>query len=113
MLLLNHSFDSSNPADSHPFIVLSVNEANEQEKTFVAVMVTSSEKTRDDFSFELSNDMFSSPLGKDNSHVRMHLITSLINNCIIRKVNTMKTYAFNQLMRSIGDLIFNFDFIPL
>jgi mRNA-degrading endonuclease toxin of MazEF toxin-antitoxin module len=110
VLLLSHSFDSDKP---HPFIILSVNEANEQEKTFVAVMITSSEKTRDDFSFELSNEMFLSPLSKDNSHVRMHLITSSFNNCIIQKINTMKIYPFNQLMRSIGDLIFNFDFIPL
>lgn len=110
VLLLNHSYDSNK---EHPFIVLSVNEANEQEKTFVAVMITSSEKTRDDFSFELSNDMFASPLHKDNSHVRMHLITSSFNNCILHKINTMKVYAFNQLMRSIGDLIFNFDFFPI
>lgn len=43
VLLLNHSFDSDKP---HLFIILSVNEANEQEKTFVGVMITSSEKNK-------------------------------------------------------------------
>lgn len=57
--------------------------------------------------------MFSAPLKKENSHVRMHLLTSSFNNYIIEKVNSMKPLYFNQLMRSIGDLIFNFDFIPL
>ncbi len=110
VLLLNHSFDSDKP---HLFIILSVNEANEQEKTFVGVMITSSEKTRDDFSFELNDNMFLAPLKKENSHVRMHLITSSFNNYIIEKVNSMKLFYFNQLMKSIGDLIFNFDFTPL
>lgn len=109
VLLLNHSFDSAAP---HPFIILSVNEANQQENTFVGVMITSSAATRDDFSFDLNNDMFEKPLGKDRCHVRMHLITWSFNEHIVKPVNRMKSYAFRQLMKSIGDLIFDYEFMP-
>jgi uncharacterized protein YukJ len=111
VFLLPHPFDSQ--GEPHPHIVLSVKEANEQENTFVVVMITSSGKTIDDFSFMLSDEMFEKPLQKKNCHVRMHLLTSSFDEYIDRpKINTMKVAPFKELMKSIGDLIFNYNFSP-
>lgn len=100
--------------EDHLFIVLSVRESNEYEGTFVGVMITSSDVYRDDFSFELADDMFDSPLHKKNSHARMHLLTLCLKDLIKgKKVNKMKLSYFKQLMESIGDLIFRYSFTPL
>jgi len=62
--LLPFPFDSK--VEDHLFIVLSAREANEYENTFIAVMITSSEQYNDDFSFQLTNDMFELSLRKNN-----------------------------------------------
>jgi len=80
------------------------------ENTFVAVMITSSAVTMDDFSFALYDQMFEKPLVKKDCHVRMHLMTLSFGEYIDKpKINTMKIAAFKELMR---DLIFDYDFIP-
>ena len=100
--------------EHHPFIVLSVKVVNRYENTFVACMITSSEKYRDDFSFELTDEMFESPLHKKNSHVRMHLVTLCLEKDIQgTRINRMKPFYFRQLMESVGDLVFNYVFSPL
>lgn len=102
------------PTEKHPFIVLSTEDANSHERTFIAVMMTGSEFTRDDYSFELNDSMFEFQLKKPGCHARMHLVTLCLDEKIIgNKVNTMKEFYFNQLMKSIGDLVFNYDFSPL
>ncbi|WP_217602437.1 type II toxin-antitoxin system PemK/MazF family toxin [Chitinophaga sp. GbtcB8] len=112
VFLLPHPY-GSNYGEPHPHIVLSILEANQHENTFIAVMVTSSEITRDDFSFTLLDEMFEKPLAKKNSHARMHLLTLSFGEDIDRpKINTMKAAPFRALMKSIGDLIFNFQFLP-
>ena len=111
--LLPHPINPSS-IPPHPFIVLSTRQANDHERTFVAVMITASDKTHDDFSFDVSDDMFIKPLEKQNCHVRMHLITLMINEDIIgRRINEMKEFYFKELMASIGDLIFNYGFKPI
>ena len=88
--LLPHPINPSS-IPPHPFIVLSTKEANDHESTFVAVMITASDFKRDDFSFDLKDDMFLKPLDKQNCHVRMHLITLILSEEIIgRKINEMK-----------------------
>lgn len=111
VLLLPHPFDSK--AEYHPFIVLSTKAANEYENTFTAVMITSSQYRKDDFSFELTDGMFEQPLPKKNCHVRMHLLTLCLTEEIRgAKLNRMKEFYFKQLMLAIGDLIFNYEFHP-
>jgi hypothetical protein len=79
--------------EPHPYIVLSVKEANEYEQTFVACMITSSDRYRDEFSFNLTDDMFESPLHKKQSHVRMHLLTLCLDDHIVdRRINRMKPF---------------------
>lgn len=100
--------------EDHLYIVLSTKESNEYENTFVGVMITSSDIYRDDYSFELSDAMFEKPLDKKNSHARMHLLTLCVGKDIVgRRINRMKPLFFKQLMKSIGDLIFDYSFTPL
>jgi hypothetical protein len=104
---------SLDPNEKHPFIVLSVLDANNNENTFIGVMITGSEITRDDYSFDLKDEMFTRPLNKANCHVKMHLITLCLNSEIIgQRVNEMREFYFRQLMASIGDIVFNYDFKP-
>ncbi len=111
--MLPHPWDSN--AEKHPFIVLSVLDANQHERTFLAVMITSEPNRIDDFSFMVQDAMFEKPLKHPNCHVRMHLIMMAFNEETnnVAPVNKIKKAYFNQLMKSIGDLIFNFDFTPL
>lgn len=96
---------------NHPFIVLSCDEANDNnDHTFIGVMITSSRFT-DDNSFYLTDEMFEKPLAKQNCHVRMHLITLCIKEDIQRaRVNKMREKHFHQLMKTIGELVFNYKF---
>ncbi|SFQ01658.1 type II toxin-antitoxin system PemK/MazF family toxin [Parafilimonas terrae] len=106
-------FPFNNGTQPHPFIVLSTLKANNNEGTFIAVMITSSNHM-DDFSFPLTDDMFEKKLHKLGCHVRMHLLTLYADDEIINsKINTMKPYFFKQLMAAIGDAVFNYDFKPL
>jgi hypothetical protein len=107
-------FTFTSEVEDHLFIVLSVRRANEYENTFIAVMITSSERHFDDFSFKLSNEMFDVPLTKENSHARMHLLQLCMNEEIKgKRITKMKPLYFKQLMAAIGDLIFNYDFAPI
>ena len=107
-------FPLTSEVEDHLFIVLSVRQANEYESTFIAVMITSSEGYFDDFSFELSNEMFDIPLAKENSHARMHLLQLCMNTEIIgKRITKMRPPYFKQLMRAIGDLIFHYNFTPI
>ncbi len=105
--LLPFPFGGDNVAP-HYFIVLSTEEANKQENTFIAAMITTSDIHRNEYSFPLSNAMFDKHLPLSDSHVRMHLITIYRNREILKNcVNTMKEYYFNQLLAQIGDMVFN------
>lgn len=107
-------FPLTSAVEDHLFIVLSVRQANEYENTFIAVMITSSEAYFDDFSFKLTNEMFDSPLRKEHSHARMHILQLCMNEEIKgRRITKMKPQYFKQLMRSIGDIVFHYDFTPI
>lgn len=115
--LLPFPLQSRNPVEDHLHIVLSITDANNNEGTFVSVMITSSPIFHDELSFDLSDDMFEHPLREANSHVRMHLIPLSKNNEIVQQrlnpVNRMKKRYFDEMMRQIGEMVFNFDFTPL
>ena len=113
VFLLPFPFDTGTPVADHPFIVLSIQEANAHEQTFIAVMITSTNR-KDDLSFELTDDMFEKKLDKIGCHVRMHLLTLYLDNDIRgKKINEMKQFYFNHLMKAIGELVFNYNFSPL
>lgn len=111
--LLPHPINP-NTQEYHPFIVISTESSNLRENTFLAVMITASENTIDDHSFQLSDEMFDKPLRKTGCHARMHLIMLCLPEEIRNnKLNTMKDFYFKQLMKSIGDIVFNYDFTPI
>ncbi len=97
--MYSHPFHD--PNEDHPFIVLSSSIANDKENTFVGVMITTSDHYKDEFSFPVSSAMFEKPLRKEPCHVRMHLITTGLDECKGATVNRMKKQYFDQLMRSI------------
>jgi len=80
-------------------------------------MITTSTIHKDELSFHLTDSMFEKPLRKEGSHARMHIIMLALNKEIVgtigQPLNRMKKVYFDQLMKSIGELVFNFDFTPL
>ncbi len=96
---------------NHPVIVISNDDINQHEGGFIGVMMTSEESYKgDEYSFELSDDMFTKPLGKKFSAVRLHLIGNFINNDIIKNANSgnqIKKTDFNRLMVNINNTTFN------
>ncbi|WP_295118088.1 type II toxin-antitoxin system PemK/MazF family toxin [uncultured Chitinophaga sp.] len=110
VFLLPHPLGNEN-GEPHPHIVLSTNDANHCEETFIAVMFTSSTFTVDEYSFKLDNSMFEKPLQKEYSHVRIHLVCLAVNEAILsHKLNRMKAGAFDNLMKEIGEMLFEFEF---
>jgi PemK-like, MazF-like toxin of type II toxin-antitoxin system len=93
----------------HPIIVLSVAKVFNHEKSFIGVPISHSEEYNSDyFSFPISNQCFEKHLKHQDSYVRMHLITLFSENDVVekRKVNEMKTDAFNEMYDQIQQIIF-------
>jgi hypothetical protein len=94
----------------HPVIVLSVPSVFELESTFIGVPISDSMKWNDDeFSFPIDNNDFEKAIIKDDSYVRMHLVTVLHEKDLTipkYRRNTMKQDAFNHLIEQIQELIF-------
>ncbi len=113
--LINPTNSNLDVDSQHLFIVLSSNESFQNEGTFIGVMISSSEKTIDDHSFHLSDEMFDRPLDRKNSHVRCHLVTLFRDRHLVgqQKMNVMKPFHFRRLMTFLGEMIFNYDFRPL
>jgi len=119
VILLPHPFGSQY-AEDHPHVIISIKECNDHEATALAVMMTGSDQTHDEYSFDVSDEMFEKPLKKQNCHIRMHLIALYLkedmqvdhnNKPIV--LNRMNVADFNRLMRDIGELVFEFSFKPL
>jgi hypothetical protein len=96
----------------HPVIVLSKQEAIEQEDgSFIGVMMTS-KNYDDEFSYPISSDMLTKPLPANIKHaeVRLHLVSFFQPEHIISNshYNTqLKVDEFKALVKYITDLTFN------
>jgi hypothetical protein len=66
----------------HPAIVLSTDEAIQEEESFVAVMLTS-EDYNDLYSFPITNSMLTKPMTSAKSQARLHLISFFRNSDVI------------------------------
>lgn len=87
----------------HPAIVLSTNEAIEQEGSFIALMMTT-DTTKDEFSFKLENKMLKNRLYVPFCQARLHLISLFHDRDVIRNrnfKNQMKADYFRELVDSI------------
>jgi hypothetical protein len=100
----------SGGSEKHPVIVLTNDEINTEEGGFVAVMMTSQDHYRDDlYSFELNDAMFTKPLGKPFSAVRLHLIGNFNNSEVIPNSfsgNQMRLEPFKRMLTQIRMIAF-------
>jgi mRNA-degrading endonuclease toxin of MazEF toxin-antitoxin module len=74
--------------EPHPAIVISNNDINENENTFVAVMMTTT-KIDDEYSFWTNDDMFSIK-PKRKGQVRLHLVSTFTKKDVMGKYGTIR-----------------------
>lgn len=91
----------SKETKTHPAIIISNEDVHDQE-IYICVMMTSS-KTKDIFTFEISNDMLNKPSNKDFSQARCHIVTYILEKHIVKNANksTLKPNAVNRLVSHI------------
>ncbi len=83
----------------HPVIVISNNEVNEYEETFVGVMISSS-VNYDEYTVKIDNKMLTNPLSKP-SQIRSHLIQTFSFSDIENKISALKKDYFNGILKKI------------
>jgi len=88
----------------HPAVIVSNDEVYETEECYIGIMITSS-KIRDNFSFELSNEMLTNPLDQQ-SQVRCQLIALFNENEIEKKISRIKKEPLINLVRQMNDKVF-------
>ncbi|MBN8697415.1 MAG: type II toxin-antitoxin system PemK/MazF family toxin [Bacteroidetes bacterium] len=102
---------ASNTKASHPVIVLSPEEINSEEESFLGVMITDSLyfDVNNDFSFPLDDSMFVKPLKEKSSKARLYLVNFLPNSSVVNKakINEMKIDAFKQLIKDLNLKVFD------
>lgn len=94
----------------HPAIVLSNKLVQEVEGYLVCVMMTS--KLHDDeFSFIITDDMVTHPMGRTHCEARCHLLQFVPMEAILKSVhnNQLKIDAFKRLIRRINQSTFSTD----
>ena len=88
----------------HPTLVLSNENVLQTEDIFYGVMI-SSQPYNDEFTFELTNDMLSSPLRK-KFYVKCQLIQSYSEKEVLSKISTMKNSSFQKVKETIFQTVF-------
>jgi mRNA-degrading endonuclease toxin of MazEF toxin-antitoxin module len=88
----------------HPAVIVSNDEVYETEECYIGIMITSS-KIRDNFSFELLNEMLTNPLDKP-SQVRCQLIALFNENEIEKKISHLKKEPLISLVKQMNDKVF-------
>jgi hypothetical protein len=103
--------------EEHPVLIISSETSNCLEdgqihgkgRRYIGVMMTSSPKTKNKFSFDLDNEMFEGNLNKENCHFRTHIVVSFYHTQVSQWKNRMKKIHFTALIDEIKDNIFNVD----
>ncbi len=94
----------------HPYIVLSCEEAINQDDFIILVMTTSSGNYNDAFSFPLKDEMFHRPLKRNACQARMHIIISIkVSQIYQAPVNRMKKAYLKLLLKQINQSTFYLD----
>lgn len=88
----------------HPAVIVSTDEVYETEECYIGIMITSS-KIRDNFSFELSNEMLAKPLDQQ-SQVRCQLIALFNENEIEKKISRIKKEPLINLVKHVNNAVF-------
>lgn len=98
----------------HPCIVLSNQEINTEEEAFVAVMMTSDERYRDDeYSFEIHSSMLSKKHDLPYCAARMHLIGHFLFKDVVKNSHwgsEMKSDSFKRMVTHINRTTFDLRF---
>lgn len=96
---------------THPCVVLSNEDINEVEEAFVAVMLTSDKRFKDDeYSFELDNSMLTKPHNLNFCAARIHLIGHFMYRDIVKNSHwgtEMRVDSFQRMMTTINRTTFN------
>src|SRR5947209_4714765 len=96
-------FNLPSGTQNHPGIVISSDNANEEDETIIAVMITHYE-SEDDFTFRLNPQMFSGNDTPSSYQARLHLISMFSERDIIKnnyRNVMMKEEHFNRMMERI------------
>ncbi len=106
-------FNLPNGVENHPAIIISTNNALEEEshEFFVAVMTTHN-TIDDDFTFELNASMFVGNKVPSSNQVRLHLVSSFTTEDIITNNYPnvfMKEEYFKRMMKQIIEKTFGFN----
>ena len=88
----------------HPAVIVSTDEVYETEECYIGIMITSS-KIRDNFSFELSNEMLTKPLDQ-LSQIRCQLIALFNENEIEKKISRLKKEPLINLVKHVNNAVF-------
>lgn len=89
----------------HPGLIISNDDVYGTDECYIMVMMTTSERRRDMFSFEVTDDMLHKPSNKANSQIRLHLVTYVPHDYIKGKpvVNRMKKNSVDRVVANIHD----------
>lgn len=91
----------------HPVLIINSKRGG-YEKYYTAVMMTGTPKN-DRYSFKCENQMFTTPLEKDNCELRIYLIFGFNEDDVHKLKSTMKKTHLIALINIIKEHIFNID----
>ncbi len=107
--VVNVSFGSGTKGN-HSVIILSPEEINSEEDSFLGMMITDSPHfdKNNDFSFVLDDTMFMKPLKEKGSKARLHLLNFLHNSVLVTnaKINEMKAESFKKMIDELNQKVF-------
>lgn len=88
----------------HPFLIVSCGRANSKENYYTGVMMTATTH-KDGSTFALENNMFESPLEKENCQLRLYILVSFPESRIEKFMTRMKRIHFKQVIEEIKDYV--------
>ena len=98
----------SGEVQKHPFLIISCRAASSKEAYHTAVMMTASSYT-DQFTFKVEDDMFESPLRKQNCQLRLYILVSFAETKSKELVTRMKKVHFKNVVQQIKDYVLAVD----
>jgi hypothetical protein len=96
---------------NHPLIIVSNASSNSSENPchYTAVMMSSSSVINDLFTFSLDKTMFEGFFDKEIAQIRTHLLISVNENQIKKKVNKLNKPHLKEVLRRIKETVLSLD----
>ena len=95
----------------HPVIVLSNDDAIQEEGSFIGLMMTT-DKTEDLYTFEITSEMLSKKLNVPYSQARLHLISFFRVKEVVTTSNfnnKLKSEYFKELIKQVNRITFGLE----